>query len=108
MKNEVFWKQEANKIPWFKDWDQLLEWKKPFAKWFIGGELNASYVCLDQHINSWRKNKVAFYWENEEGETVALTYLQLYQKVNRFASALKNIGVKKGDKIIIFMPMRTA
>jgi len=105
VKNETFWKQESKKIPWFKDWDKLLEWKLPFAKWFVGGQLNASYVCLDQHINSWRKNKVAFYWENEEGETVALTYLQLYQKVNKFASALKNIGVKKGDRIIIFMPM---
>jgi len=103
--SKEFWVEEANKISWLKKWDNVLEWDEPFAKWFVGGKINASYACLDVHVNSERKNKVAIYWEDEEGNTTALSYLQLYKQVNRFAFALKKNGVKKGDRIIIFMPM---
>lgn len=100
-----FWAQQAEHIPWAKKWEQVLEWDEPFAKWFVGGKLNASYACLDVHVNSPNKNKVAFYWQDEDGKTISYTFLQLYQEVNKFASALKNIGVKKGDRVVIFLPM---
>ena len=100
-----FWAQEAEYIPWHKKWDEVLQWNEPFAKWFVGGKLNASYACLDVHVDSPNKDKIAFYWEDEGGNTISYTFLQLYQEVNRFASALTNIGVKKGDRIVIFLPM---
>ena len=99
------WSEEAKHIPWSKKWHTILDWNEPFAKWFVGGKLNACYACLDAHMNSPQKNKIAFYWEDEGGNTKSISFLQLYQKVNKFASALKKIGVKKGDRIIIFLPM---
>ncbi len=102
---EKYWEGEARKISWISEWDKVLDWKEPFAKWFVGGKLNASHALLDVHVNSSRKNKVALYWEDEEGHTESYSYLQLYQEVNKFASALKNIGVNKGDRIVIFLPM---
>jgi acetyl-CoA synthetase len=103
--SEKYWVEEASKISWIKKWKKVLEWDEPFAKWFVGGKLNASHACLDVHINSDKKNKVAIYWEDEEGNTETWSYLQLYREVNRFASGLKNIGVKKGDRVVIYMPM---
>jgi acetyl-CoA synthetase len=100
-----YWSEQAKKIPWFKKWDTVLDWQEPFAKWFEGGLLNASHACLDVHVCSWRKNKVAIYWEDEDGNNTSLSYLQLYNQVNKFASGLKKIGVKKGDRIIIYLPM---
>ncbi len=102
---EGFWKKEAAKLDWFKCWDKILEWEEPFAKWFVGGMLNASYLCIDKHLHSWHKNKVALYWEDEKGNTKAFSYFQLYREVNRFASMLKNLGVKKGDRVVLYLPM---
>jgi acetyl-CoA synthetase len=102
---EKFWGKEAEKIPWFKRWDKVLQWEEPYARWFVGGLLNASFGCLDAHLNSWRKNKVAIYWEDEQGNTQSFSYAQLHREVNRFASVLKNIGVRKGDIVVLYLPM---
>jgi acetyl-CoA synthetase len=102
---EKFWEKEAEKIPWFKRWQKVLVWEEPFAKWFDGGMLNASYGCIDAHLHSWRKNKVALYWEDEQGNTKSFSYAQLHREVNKFASVLKNIGVKKGDIVVLYLPM---
>ncbi|UCD71075.1 MAG: acetate--CoA ligase [Syntrophobacterales bacterium] len=102
---ENFWEKEAEKIPWFKRWEKVLVWDEPFAQWFVGGTLNASYTCIDVHMHTWRKNKVALYWEDENGNTKGFSYARLYRVVNRFASVLKNIGVEKGDRVILYLPM---
>jgi acetyl-CoA synthetase len=102
---EEFWEQEARKLEWFRSWDKVLEWDPPFAKWFPGGFINASYLCIDRHLKSWRRNKVAIYWEGENGEEKVLSYSQLHREVNRLASALQKLGVKDGDKIAIYLPM---
>lgn len=102
---ELFWEKEAEKIPWYKRWDKVLAWEEPFAKWFVGGMLNASYGCIDAHLNSWRKNKVAIYWEDEQGNSKSFSYFQLHRSVNKFASILKNIGVEKGDIVVLYLPM---
>jgi acetyl-CoA synthetase len=103
--SEEFWAKQAKYLKWFKEWDKVLDWNPPFAKWFVGGKLNASVNCLDRHIDSDAKNKVAIIWEGENGETNSFTYYQLYRSVNKLASALKNLGVKKGDRITIYLPM---
>ena len=104
--SDKFWAGQARNLAWFKEWDRVLEWSPPFARWFTGGLLNASVNCLDRHvINSDTKNKVAIIWESESGETRTLSYFQLYRQVNKFASALKSLGVKKGDRVLI-LPSR--
>lgn len=103
--SEEFWEEQAKYLKWFKEWDKVLDWNPPFAKWFVGGKLNASVNCLDRHIDSDAKNKVAIIWEGENGETNSFTYYQLYRSVNKLASALKSLGVKKGDRIAIYLPM---
>ncbi len=102
---EEFWEQEARKLEWFRTWDKVLEWDPPFAKWFPGGLINASYLCVDRHLKTWRRNKVAIYWEGEGGEERTLSYSQLYREVNRLASALKKIGIRDGDRIALYLPM---
>ncbi len=102
---EKFWAKEANKLKWFEKWNKVLDWKKPYAKWFVGGKINASYQCLDKHIENGLQDKVAIYSENELGEKQAITYKNLYDDVNRLASGLKNLGVKKGDVVILYLPM---
>ncbi len=102
---EAFWAKQAENLHWFKKWDTVLEWKEPHAKWFVGGEINASYNCLDRHIGTWRKNKAAIIWEGEPGEIRTLTYLQLYRQVCKFANVMKKLGVKKGDRIALYMPL---
>ena len=82
-----------------------IDWNRPFAKWFVGGTLNASVNCLDRHVSSDAKNKVAIIWEGESGEYQLFTYYQLYRSVNKFASALKTLGIKKGDRVTIYLPM---
>ena len=102
---ETLWKQEASKLPWFKPFTRVLDWQEPVATWFGDGELNASYACVDIHALSERKDKIAFYWEDEKGNATSWTYLKLYQEVNRLADALKRFGVKQGDVVVIYMPM---
>jgi acetyl-CoA synthetase len=100
-----FWERFARELAWFKPWKKTLEWKVPYAKWFVGGKLNVSYNCLDRHIETARRTKAALIWEGEPGDTRTLTYWDLYREVNRFAAALKRRGVKKGDRVTIYMPM---
>ncbi|UCE95979.1 MAG: acetate--CoA ligase, partial [Candidatus Bathyarchaeota archaeon] len=102
---EEFWGQEARELEWFSTWDRVLDWDSPFAKWFPGGMLNASYLCVDRHLKTWRRNKVAIYWEGENGEERTLSYSQLHREVNRLASVLQKLGVRDGDRVAIYLPM---
>jgi len=102
---ETHWAKEAENIPWSRHWEKTLVWDEPYAKWFEGGQLNASHACVGQHMQTWRKNKIAIYWEDELGNTRSYSYTQLYWEVNRFASVLKNVGVKKGDIVVLYLPM---
>src|ERR1700694_5090740 len=103
---EAFWAELAEKeLHWFEKWSQTLEWKPPFAKWFVGGKINASYHCLDRHLPTARKNKAAIIWEGEPGDQRILTYQELHREVSRFANGLKSLGCKSGDRAIIYMPM---
>jgi len=83
----------------------VLEWKLPFARWFVGGRLNASYLCVDQHVSTWRRSKVAIYWEGEPGDSRVLSYSTLYREMNRYASVLRGLGVGKGDRVALYLPM---
>ena len=102
---EAYWAEEARKLEWSRIWDKVLEWDVPFARWFVGGELNICYNCVDRHVKNGRKNKVAIYWEGEPGDTRVLSYATLYREVNRCASVLKNLGVGKGDRVALYLPM---
>ncbi len=102
---EVFWAGEAETLDWIKRWDKVLEWKAPWAKWFVGGKLNVTANCVDRHAASWRRNKAALIWEGEPGDSRVLTYAMLQREVNRCANALKSLGVKKGDRVAIYMGM---
>ena len=102
---EGFWEDWANELHWFKKWDKVLEWDPPFAQWFTGGEINVSYNCLDRHLDGPRRNKAALVWEGEPGDWKVYTYGDLHREVCRFANGLKSLGVKKGDRITIYMPM---
>jgi acetyl-CoA synthetase len=102
---EAFWKGFANELHWYKRWRKVLDWKPPHSGWFIGGKINVSHNCLDSHINTPRKNKAAILWEGELGETSVLTYWDLYREVNKFANVLKNLGVRKGDRVTLYLPM---
>ncbi len=100
-----FWEERASTLSWFKKWDTVLEWNPPFAKWFEGGKLNASYNCLDRHLESSRRDKAAIIFEGEHGDSFVLTYSQLHREVCKFANVLKSLGVKKGEVVTIYMPM---
>src|SRR5688572_24086166 len=103
---EAFWAKQARELlTWQQDFDTVLEWDLPFAKWFIGGKLNVSENCLDRHVAAGRGDKVAFHWEGEPGDTRTITYAQLLDEVQRFANVLKSLGVKKGDRVNVYMPM---
>ena len=102
---ERFWARAADELHWFKRWDKVLEWKAPWAKWFLGGEINLSYNCLDRHVKTARKNKAALIWESEPGEIRTYTYQQLWREVQKFANVLKDLGVRKGDRVAIYMGM---
>ena len=102
---EGFWAEQAKLIDWFKPWDRILDWEPPVAKWFVGAEVNASYNCVDRHLNSWRRNKAAIIFEGEPGDARVLTYRDLYREVNRCAAALKRLGVNKGDRVAIYLGM---
>lgn len=103
---QKFWADlAATELHWFQGWDQILDWQPPFAKWFVNGKINISYNCIDRHLTTWRRNKAAFIWEGENGDTRTLTYAQLHYEVCKFANVLKQLGVKKGDRVGIYMPM---
>ncbi|MBV29495.1 MAG: acetate--CoA ligase [Actinobacteria bacterium] len=101
-----FWARQARElVTWYKDFDTILEWNLPFAKWFVGGRLNVSYNCLDRHVHAGRGEKVAFHWEGEPGDTRTLTYSDLLKDVSKFANVMKSLGIQKGDRVCIYMPM---
>ena len=102
---EGFWARFAEELDWFKKWDTVLEWDPPHAKWFSGGRINVAYNCLDRHIKTARRNKAALIWEGEPGDWKVYTYWDLYREVCQFANALKSLGVKKGDRVTIYLPM---
>ena len=102
---EEFWADIAKELTWFKAWDRVLDWKPPFAKWFVGGQTNISYNCLDRHLSTWRKNKAALLWEGEPGDTRTYTYQQLHREVCKFANVMKHLGIQKGDRVAIYMGM---
>jgi len=101
-----FWaRQAAELLDWSQDWHSILEWDLPFAKWFVGGRLNASYNCVDRHVEAGRGSTVAFHWEGEPGDTRTITYADLQTEVQKFAAVLRSLGVTKGDRVAIYMPM---
>ena len=103
---EAFWAELAEQeLDWFQKWDTVLDWQPPFAKWFVNGKINISYNCLDRHLTTANKNKAAIIWEGEPGDSRTITYAQLHREVSQFANALKQLGVKKGDTVGIYMPM---
>ena len=102
---EAFWASVADELHWFRKWDTVLEWQAPFAKWFQGGTLNAAYNCLDRYLGTPTQNKVAIHWEGEPGDERTLTYRQLWREVCKFANVLKSLGVSKGDRVTLYMPM---
>ena len=102
---EGFWAEQAERLTWFKGWDTVMNWTPPTVKWFEGGTLNASYNCLDRHVEAGGGDKVAYYWEGEPGERRAITYRDLYEETCRFANALKALGVRKGDRVAIYLGM---
>jgi acetyl-CoA synthetase len=103
---EAFWARFAeSELDWFKKWDTVLKWTPPHAEWFTGGRINISYNCLDRHLPTWRRNKAALIWQGEPGDTRTLTYQQLHTEVCRFANVLKKIGVTRGDRVALYMPL---
>jgi len=104
--HEAFWAAQASEVvSWSKPWNTICEWKSPYSKWFIGGELNVAYNCLDRHVEAGNGSKVAIHWEGEPGDTRTLTYAWLLDEVQKFANALKGLGVQKGDRVNIYLPM---
>ncbi|GAC1318582.1 MAG: acetate--CoA ligase [Acidimicrobiales bacterium] len=100
-----FWARQALALDWDTEWDTICEWELPFAKWFVGGRLNASANCLDRHVAAGRGDRVAYHWEGEPGDTRTITYAELLAEVSRFANVLKGLGVQSGDRVCIYMPM---
>ncbi len=101
---EAFWSRMAEELHWFKRWDRVLDWQPPHAQWFIGGEINISYNCLDRHLET-RGDKIALIWEGEPGDRCTFTYKQLHEEVSKFANVLKRQGVVKGDRVALYMPL---
>jgi acetyl-CoA synthetase len=102
---EGYWAEWARQLEWIRPWDRVLEWKPPHAKWFVGGKLNVSVNCLDRHVRGAKRDKVALLWEGEPGDTRRITYGELHAEVNRCANALKQLGVARGDRVAIYLPM---
>jgi len=102
---EAYWAEQAATLEWSKPWKKVLEWKPPHAKWFVGGKLNVSVNCVDRHLRGPRRNKAALIWEGEPGELRTLTYWDLYCEVTRFGNVLRKLGVRKGDRVAIYLPM---
>ena len=102
---EAFWAGFASELEWSEPWTQVLDWKPPHAKWFVGGKLNACVNCVDRHARTWRRNKAAIIWEGEPGDRRTITYWELYREVSRFANVLRHLGIRKGDRVAIYLPM---
>ncbi|MHB8430290.1 MAG: acetate--CoA ligase [Acidimicrobiales bacterium] len=102
---ERFWAEQAGDLDWYRPWDTVLEWNLPFARWFGGGSLNASFNCVDRHVAAGRGDRVAYHWEGEPGDTRTVTYAELLEQVSKFANVLHGLGVAKGDRVAIYMPM---
>ncbi|HME05429.1 MAG TPA: acetate--CoA ligase [Bryobacteraceae bacterium] len=102
---DEFWAGIAQELHWFKPWDRVLDWQLPFAKWFVGGQINLSYNCIDRHVSGFRKNKAAIIWEGEPGDSRTITYQQLLNEVSKCANMLKSLGVKTGDRVALYMGM---
>ena len=101
----AFWEKQASALYWHQKWNQVLDWQPPFAKWFVGGKLNASYNALDRHVLEGRGDRVAFLFEGEPGDTRTITYAELLTEVKKTANALLSLGIKDGDRVAIYMPM---
>jgi acetyl-CoA synthetase len=102
---EAFWARMAGELEWSRPWDQVLDWQPPHAKWFVGGQLNISVNCLDRHVRGARRNKAALIWEGEPGDRRTLTYFDLFRQVSAFANVLKALGVEKGDRVALYLPL---
>jgi acetyl-CoA synthetase len=102
---EAFWATFADELEWMTPWSKVLDWTPPHARWFVGGRLNISANCLDRHLRTWRRNKAAFIWEGEPGDRRTLTYFELHRQVCQFANVLKSLGVTKGDRVAVYLPL---
>ena len=102
---EAFWADFAKELDWIQPWSKVLDWNPPDAKWFVDGKINVAANCLDRHAKSWRRNKAAFVWEGEPGDRRTLTYFDLYRQVCQFANVLKKLGVQKGDRVALYLPL---
>ncbi|HXV17357.1 MAG TPA: AMP-binding protein, partial [Gemmatimonadaceae bacterium] len=102
---EAYWAARANELQWMRKWDRVLDWKPPHAEWFVGGKLNVAVNCVDRHVRSHRRNKAALIWEGEPGDRRTLTYWELQCEVNRFSNVLRDLGVGKGDRVAIYLPL---
>jgi acetyl-CoA synthetase len=102
---EGFWAEQAGELEWMRPWDRVLEWTPPHAQWFVGGQLNVAVNCLDRHLRGPRRNKAAIIWEGEPGDRTVLTYWELAREVNRCANALRRLGIRRGDRVAIYLPM---
>ena len=102
---EGFWAEQARELEWIKPWEKVLIWHPPYAQWFVGGQLNASVNCIDRHVRTARRNKAALIWEGEPGDRRTLTYWDLYREVSSFANVLKSLGVKRGDRVALYLPL---
>ncbi|BCJ65149.1 acetate--CoA ligase [Polymorphospora rubra] len=102
----AFWARQAGRLDWAKEWDEILDWSNPpFAKWFVGGQLNVAYNCLDRHVAAGRGDRVAIHWEGEPGDTRTITYAELHRLTGQAANALTDLGVVAGDRVAIYLPM---
>ncbi|HTK65251.1 MAG TPA: AMP-binding protein, partial [Pseudonocardia sp.] len=102
---EAFWAEQADRLAWETKWDQVLDWQPPFAKWFVGGKLNVAYNCVDRHVEAGHGDQVAYHWEGEPGDQRTITYAELQREVCKTANALAELGVGKGDRVAIQLPM---
>jgi acetyl-CoA synthetase len=102
---EAFWVEFARELEWIRPWDSVLHWKAPYARWFEGGQINASANCLDRHVRTARRNKAAIIWEGEPGDRRTLTYWDLFRQVSAFANVLRSLGVKRGDRVALYLPL---